>query len=203
MSDRITFVSQRIRCPKCIEELKKFFEWTGYPWHFEEKHGIFSGYYGTTNAFEFALDIPMESSVCHEIRFAVLEESALMRHYAMTLHPEYDATWEELVAVSEMPVAASARRGSDELPLGIICAKDGVFGLDVTGREGNVMEALEAIDKYFRSGNSIPVERATIRREEWEALKAEVLKLEAYVASDNELMDAISSFYGGGQSHVA
>jgi hypothetical protein len=42
------------------------------------------------------------------------------------------------------------------------------------------MEALEAIDKYFRSGNSIPVERATIRREEWEALKNYIDNLNQY-----------------------
>jgi hypothetical protein len=53
------------------------------------------------------------------------------------------------------------------------------------------MEALEAIDKYFRSGNSIPVERATIRREEWEALKAEIKELEDKI----ELME-IDRQYG-------
>ena len=33
-------------------------------------------------------------------------------------------------------------------------------------------EALEALDLKFSSGNEIPVERATITREEYEAVKA-------------------------------
>lgn len=31
--------------------------------------------------------------------------------------------------------------------------------------------AIKAIDDYFVSGNDVPVERATIKREEWEAVK--------------------------------
>lgn len=61
------------------------------------------------------------------------------------------------------------------------------------------MEALEAIDKYFRSGNSIPVERATIRREEWEALKALIEglmaraeNLNAYCVAQDANLRAIS-----------
>ena len=34
--------------------------------------------------------------------------------------------------------------------------------------EGN---AIKNIDLYFTSGNTIPIERATIKREEWEAVK--------------------------------
>jgi hypothetical protein len=32
--------------------------------------------------------------------------------------------------------------------------------------------AVQAIDDYFKSGNSVPVSRATIKREEWELAKA-------------------------------
>lgn len=34
------------------------------------------------------------------------------------------------------------------------------------------MKAIQAIDDYFKSGNSVPVSRATIKREEWELAKA-------------------------------
>lgn len=34
------------------------------------------------------------------------------------------------------------------------------------------MKAIQAIDDYFKSGNSVPVSRATIKREEWEMAKA-------------------------------
>jgi hypothetical protein len=51
----------------------------------------------------------------------------------------------------------SARRGSHELPLGIICAEYGVFGLDVTGREGNVMNlyCYEIMDRSVIIMNNI------------------------------------------------
>lgn len=34
------------------------------------------------------------------------------------------------------------------------------------------MKAIQAIDDYFKSSNSVPVLRATIKREEWERAKA-------------------------------
>jgi hypothetical protein len=38
--------------------------------------------------------------------------------------------------------------------------------------------AFEAIDAYFRSGNGVPVTRATIKLEEWEAVKAALAQRE-------------------------
>jgi hypothetical protein len=39
-------------------------------------------------------------------------------------------------------------------------------------KEQELRAAIENIDAYFRSGNSVPVTRATIKVEEWEAVKA-------------------------------
>ena len=35
----------------------------------------------------------------------------------------------------------------------------------------NLEKEIEAIDLYFRSGNSVPITKATIPKTEWEALK--------------------------------
>lgn len=45
------------------------------------------------------------------------------------------------------------------------------------------MKAIQAIDDYFKSGNNVPVERATIKREEWERAKA------ALVSQDKSVPD--------------
>ena len=41
-------------------------------------------------------------------------------------------------------------------------------------RMRELVEAVEAIDLYFQSGNHIQVERATIPAEEWERVKAAI-----------------------------
>jgi hypothetical protein len=41
----------------------------------------------------------------------------------------------------------------------------------------DIKEAIESLTLKFTSGNEIPVDRATILREEWEVIKAELDKL--------------------------
>ena len=41
-----------------------------------------------------------------------------------------------------------------------------------------IEELIDEIELYYRSGNSVPVERASIPREKWESLKAEIEALQ-------------------------
>ena len=46
-------------------------------------------------------------------------------------------------------------------------------------------EAYEKLESKFTSGNDIPVERNTITREEWEAIKERISFLEAIIKGNN------------------
>ena len=55
------------------------------------------------------------------------------------------------------------------------------------------VKAVEVVDLYFRSGNDIPVQRANVSKEEWEAVKEYIDLLEA---SEAGLSDTLSSMMG-------
>lgn len=65
-------------------------------------------------------------------------------------------------------------------------------------------EALEAIDARFCSGNSVPVDRAIVPRQEWEALKAALPELQAAQPQAKELTDERGRpmTYWGGKATV-
>ena len=48
-------------------------------------------------------------------------------------------------------------------------------------------EAYETLESKFTSGDDIPVERATIKREEWEAIKNEINILESLEEKYDEM----------------
>lgn len=65
------------------------------------------------------------------------------------------------------------------------------------------LEALREISFRFKSGNSVPVERAYLRTEEWQAIYSELItrrardaEVEALVAADLELNRAIEAAGG-------
>ena len=49
-------------------------------------------------------------------------------------------------------------------------------------------QLIKEIDLYYKSGNDVPVERATIPADKWQALKAEIEALEDEIL---EAMEAI------------
>lgn len=50
------------------------------------------------------------------------------------------------------------------------------------------VKAVEVVDLYFRSGNDIPVQRANVSKEEWEAVKEYIEELEAGVIFTRQLL---------------
>lgn len=53
------------------------------------------------------------------------------------------------------------------------------------------VKAVEVVDLYFRSGNDVPVQRANVSKEEWEAVKEYIDLLEASEAGLSETLSAM------------
>lgn len=53
------------------------------------------------------------------------------------------------------------------------------------------VKAIEVVDLYFRSGNDIPVQRANVSKEEWEAVKEYIDLLEASEAGLSETLSSM------------
>ena len=54
------------------------------------------------------------------------------------------------------------------------------------------VKAVEAVDLYFRSGNYVPVQRANVSKEEWEAVKEYIDLLEAREVYLVDQIDALN-----------
>ena len=52
----------------------------------------------------------------------------------------------------------------------------------------HVQRFIEEIDLRFQSGNSVPVDRATLKKEEWDVLKAIIESLSRIACGDSELI---------------
>ena len=53
------------------------------------------------------------------------------------------------------------------------------------------VKAVEVVDLYFRSGNDIPVQRANVSKEEWEAVKEYIDLLEASESGLSQTLSAM------------
>lgn len=59
----------------------------------------------------------------------------------------------------------------------------------VSAQDSPTKDPVAIVDLYFSSGNGIPVERATVKADEWRAVKAEVKRLREYEWMYKELRD--------------